>query len=288
MMKDKITKMTLLKMKKKGEKIAAITSYDYLSTKLIDDTGIDCILVGDSLGMVIMGYENTLPVTMEEIIHHLKAVTRARPRAIVVGDMPFMSYQASVEDAVRNAGRLVKEGGAQSVKLEGGERYVPVIEAIVQASIPVVGHLGLTPQSLHEFGGYRVQGRDTESADRMISDAKALEKAGCFAIVLEGIPWQLAEKITGSISIATIGIGAGPHCDGQVLVIQDMLGIYDHPLPKFVKMYEKLGERIRTAVSAYVKDVKDGSFPGMEHSYSADKKKGPSDDPEDEKGNIAR
>ncbi|MCK4550187.1 MAG: 3-methyl-2-oxobutanoate hydroxymethyltransferase, partial [Candidatus Krumholzibacteria bacterium] len=159
-MKDKVTKMTILKMKKKGEKIAAITSYDYLSTKLIDDTGIDCILVGDSLGMVIMGYENTLPVTMEEIIHHLKAVTRARPRAIVVGDMPFMSYQASVEDAVRNAGRLVKEGGAQSVKLEGGERYVPVIEAIVQASIPVVGHLGLTPQSLHEFGGYRVQGKD--------------------------------------------------------------------------------------------------------------------------------
>ncbi len=287
-MKDKVTKTTLLKMKKNGEKIAAITSYDYLSTKLIDETGVDFILVGDSLGMVIMGYENTLPVTMEEIIHHLKAVTRAKPRAIVVGDMPFMSYQASVEDAVRNAGRLVKEGGAQSVKLEGGERYVPVIEAIVQASIPVVGHLGLTPQSLHEFGGYRIQGKDRESADMLISDAKALEKAGCFAIVLEGIPWQLAQRITESISIATIGIGAGPHCDGQVLVIQDMLGIYDEPLPKFVKMYEELGEKIRGAVSAYVKDVKDGSFPGMEHSYSAEKKKGTSDDPEDEKGNIGR
>jgi len=287
-MKDKITKTTLLKMKKKGEKIAAITSYDYLSTKLIDDTGIDVILVGDSLGMVIMGYENTLPVTMEEIIHHLKAVSRARPKAMVAGDMPFMSYQASVEDAVRNAGRLVKEGGAQSVKLEGGERYVPVVEAIVQASIPVIGHLGLTPQSLHEFGGYRVQGKDRESAERLISDAKALEKAGCFAIVLEGIPWQLAERITGSVSIPTIGIGAGPHCDGQVLVIQDMLGIYDEPLPKFVKMYEELGERIRGAVSAYVSDVKDGRFPGMEHSYSADGKKAPSGDSEDEKGNIAR
>ncbi len=287
-MRDKVTKTTLLKMKKKGEKIAAITSYDYLSTKLIDDTGVDFILVGDSLGMVIMGYENTRPVTMEEIIHHLKAVTRARPKAIVVGDMPFMSYQASVEDAVRNAGRLVKEGGAQSVKLEGGERYVPVIQAIVQASIPVVGHLGLTPQSLHEFGGYRVQGKDSESAEILISDAKALEKAGCFAIVLEGIPWQLAKRITDEVSIATIGIGAGPHCDGQVLVIQDMLGIYDEPLPKFVKMYEELGEKIRSAVSAYVRDVKDGSFPGMEHSYSSEKKKGTSNDPEDEKGNIGR
>jgi len=287
-MKDKVTKTTLLAMKKKGEKIAAITSYDFLTTRLIDDTGIDFILVGDSLGMVIMGYENTLPVTMEEIIHHLKAVTRARPKAIVVGDMPFMSYQASVEDAVRNAGRLVKEGGAQSVKLEGGQRYVPVIEAIVQASIPVVGHLGLTPQSLHEFGGYRVQGKDEESAERLIRDAKALEKAGCFAVVLEGIPWQLAKRITESVSIVTIGIGAGPHCDGQVLVIQDMLGIYDEPLPKFVKMYEELGSKIRGAVSEYVKDVKDGTFPGMEHSYSADKRKDLSGGPDDEKGNIAR
>jgi 3-methyl-2-oxobutanoate hydroxymethyltransferase len=287
-MKDKITKTTLLGMKKKGEKIAAITSYDFLTTRLLEDTGIDFILVGDSLGMVIMGYENTLPVTMEEIIHHLKAVTRARPKAIVVGDMPFMSYQASVEDAVRNAGRLVKEGGAQSVKLEGGQRYVPVIEAIVQASIPVVGHLGLTPQSLHQFGGYRVQGKDEESADVLLKDALALEKAGCFAVVLEGIPWQLARRITESLSIVTIGIGAGPHCDGQVLVIQDMLGIYDEPLPKFVKMYEELGERIRGAVSEYVKEVKDGSFPGMEHSYSAEKRKDPSGGSEDEKGNIAR
>lgn len=267
-MKKKITKNSILKMKKSGEKIAAITSYDYLSTRLIDETGIDFILVGDSLGMVVMGYENTIPVTMEEMIHHLKAVTRARPRAIVVGDMPFMSYQASIEDAVRNAGRLVKEGGAESVKLEGGERYVPVIEAIVQASIPVVGHLGLTPQSLYQMGGYRIQGRDDESAALMLREARALEKAGCFAIVLEGIPWQLAKNITDSISIPTIGIGAGKYCDGQVLVINDMLGIYDHQLPRFVKVYDEIGERIRKAVADYALEVKSGKFPTMEHSYS--------------------
>ncbi len=260
-------------MKRTGEKIAAITSYDFLSTRLIDETGIDFILVGDSLGMVIMGYENTLPVTMEEIIHHLKAVTRARPRAIVVGDLPFMSYQASVEDAVRNAGRLVKEGGAESVKLEGGERYVPVIEAIVHASIPVVGHLGLTPQSLHQMGGYRIQGRDEASAKKMVREAKALEKAGCFAIVLEGIPWTLARKITENASIPTIGIGAGNHCDGQVLVLNDMLGIYDNPLPRFVKVYDELGERIKSAVSEYVKEVKNGIFPTEKHSYSVPEKK---------------
>lgn len=273
-MKNKVTKTTLLKMKKTGERIAAITSYDYLCTKMIDGTGIDLILVGDSLGMVVMGYENTLPVTMEEIIHHCKAVVRARPRAIVVGDMPFMSYQASVEDAVRNAGRLVKEGGAESVKLEGGQRYVPVIEAIVQASIPVVGHLGLTPQSLHQFGGYRIQGKDQASADRLVEDAKALEQAGCYAIVLEGIPWQLARRITEAVSIPTIGIGAGPHCDGQVLVLHDLLGIFEEPLPKFVRCYEQLGERMRAAIAAYAKDVKEGRFPGLEHSYSADRQDG--------------
>ena len=239
----KVTKNTILKMKEQGEQIAALTSYDYLSTRILDKAGIDLILVGDSLGMVVLGYENTLPVTVEEIIHHLKAVSRAKPRAMIVGDMPFMSYQASIEDAVRNAGRLVKEGGAESVKLEGGERYVPVVEAIIQASIPVVGHLGLTPQSLYHFGGYKVQGKDEESAERLLSDAKALEKAGCFAIVLEGIPWQLAKRITGSVSIPTIGIGAGPHCDGQILVITDMLGIYENPLPKFVKVYDELGGR---------------------------------------------
>lgn len=273
-MRKKITKQTLLKMKKRGERIAALTSYDFLSTRIVDESGVDLILVGDSLGMVIMGYDNTLPVTMEEIIHHLKAVTRARPIALVAGDMPFMSYQASVEDAVRNAGRLVKEGGAECVKLEGGERYVPVIEAIVQASIPVIGHLGLTPQSLHQFGGYRVQGKGAGDAEVLLSDARALERAGAFAIVLECIPWQLAERITGAVSIPTIGIGAGSRCDGQVLVIQDLLGIGDGPMPRFVKTYERIGERMREAISAYVGEVRDGSFPGEEHSYSAGKKNG--------------
>lgn len=267
-MRKKVTKNTLLEMKKRGEKIAALTSYDYLSTRILDASGVDLILVGDSLGMVIMGYDNTLPVTMEEIIHHLRAVSRAKPRAMVAGDLPFMSYQASVEDAVRNAGRLVKEGGAESVKLEGGERYVPVIEAIVQASIPVIGHLGLTPQSLYQFGGYVVQGKDETSAERMVRDARSLERAGCFAIVLECIPWQLAERITGEVSIPTIGIGAGLHCDGQVLVLHDMLGIHVEQLPRFVKMYDEVGERIQRAAVQYIKDVKGGDFPGMEHSYT--------------------
>jgi 3-methyl-2-oxobutanoate hydroxymethyltransferase len=273
-MRKKVTKNTLLNMKRKGEKIAALTSYDYLSTKILDEGGIDLILVGDSLGMVIMGYENTLPVTMEEMIHHLKAVTRARPRALVAGDLPFMSYQASVEDAVRNAGRLVKEGGAESVKLEGGERYVPVIEAIVQASIPVVGHLGLTPQSLYQLGGYKIQGKDEESAERLYQDALSLEKAGCFSIVLEGIPWQLARRITQGVSIPTIGIGAGSYCDGQVLVLYDMLGIHEGTLPRFVKEYGDIGEQMKRAVSQYISDVKEGIFPSMEHSYTANNEGG--------------
>ncbi len=268
-MKKKVTRITLQRMKAKGERIAALTSYDYLSTRLLDGAGIDLILVGDSLGMVIMGYENTLPVTMEEIIHHLKAVSRAKPRAMIVGDLPFMSYQASVEDAVRNAGRLVKEGGAEGVKLEGGKRFVPVIEAIVEASIPVVGHLGLTPQSLYQFGGYRVQGKDDESAGILFQDALSLEKAGCFSMVLEGIPWTLARRISEAVSIPTIGIGAGVHCDGQILVLNDMLGIHEMELPRFVKKYDEIGERITKAVSAYISDVKEGSFPGPGHSYSA-------------------
>ncbi len=268
-MKKKVTKSTLIEMKKKGEKIAAITSYDFLSTKILDAAGVDFILVGDSLGMVVLGYENTLPVTVDEMIHHLKAVTRAKPRAMVAGDLPFMSYQASIEDAVRNAGRLVKEGGAESVKLEGGERYVPVVEAIQEASIPVIGHLGLTPQSLYQFGGYKVQGRDEDSANRLYRDALSLERAGCFAIVLECIPWQLAQRISEALTIPTIGIGAGPHCDGQVLVVNDMLGIHDAPLPKFVKKYDEIGQRMKDAVTSFIEEVKDGRFPDMEHSYSA-------------------
>lgn len=272
-------------MKRRGEKIAALTSYDYLATRIIDACGVDLILVGDSLGMVIMGYDNTLPVTMDEVIHHLKAVARAKPRAMVAGDLPFMSYQASVEDAVRNAGRLVKEGGAESVKLEGGERYVPVIEAIVQASIPVIGHLGLTPQSLYQFGGYVVQGKDESSAEQMIRDAKSLERAGCFSIVLECIPWRLAERISAEVSIPTIGIGAGPHCDGQVLVLQDMLGIHVHPLPRFVKKYDEIGERMRRAAADYIKEVKEGGFPGLEHSYAAGENAGRTDSNRDAGGN---
>jgi len=267
--RDKITKSTILAMRQRGERIVALTSYDYLCARIVDESGVDMILVGDSLGMVVLGFDNTLPVTMEEIIHHCKAVSRARPRALVVADMPFMSYQASVEDAVRNAGRLVKEAGAESVKLEGGERYVPVIEAIVHASIPVVGHLGLTPQSLHQFGGYRVQGKDDRSAEVLVRDASALERAGCFAIVLEGIPWQLAQRITESVSIPTIGIGAGPECSGQILVLHDMLGIHEKPLPKFVKKYDELGLRMKQAVSRYVQEVREGRFPGKEHSYEA-------------------
>lgn len=268
-MRNKVTKHTILEMRRHGERIVALTSYDYQTTRILDEAGVDMILVGDSLGMVVLGYDNTLPVTMEEIIHHTKAVTRARPRALVVADMPFMSYQASVEDAVRNAGRLVKEAGAESVKLEGGERYVPVVRAIVEASIPVVGHLGLTPQSLHQFGGYRVQGKDERSAERLLSDAAALESAGCFAIVLEGIPWRLAKRITEAIAIPTIGIGAGPHCAGQILVVHDLLGIHGGSLPRFVKQYEDLGRRMHDAVASYAREVRAGAFPGMEHSYDA-------------------
>lgn len=269
-MSGKVTKRTILDMRARGERIVALTAYDYLSARIVGEAGVDLVLVGDSLGMVMLGYENTLPVTMEEMVHHTKAVSRARPRGLVVADMPFMSYQASVEDAVRNAGRLVKEGGAESVKLEGGERYVPVIEAIVQSSIPVVGHLGLTPQSLHQFGGYRVQGKDAKSAETLLSDAAALERAGCFAIVLEGIPWRLARRVTESLRIPTIGIGAGPHCSGQILVIHDMLGIHEGQLPRFVKTYDEIGLRMRRAIEAYAREVREGAFPGMEHSYDTD------------------
>lgn len=268
-MNSKITQCVLKKMKENGQKIAAITSYDYLTTRLIDSVGIDFILVGDSLGMVELGYESTLPVTMEEVIHHVKAVTRAKPNAFVVADMPFMSYQVSVEDAIRNAGRFVKEGGAEGVKLEGGIKNVDAIKGIVRASIPVVGHLGLTPQSMLEFGGYKIQGTDNDSADILIKDAKYLEDAGCCMIVLEGIPWKLAKEITQTVSIPTIGIGAGKYCDGQILVIQDMLGIYEESLPKFVKMYAEIGKGIKKAVEVYIKEVKNGTFPELKHSYSA-------------------
>jgi 3-methyl-2-oxobutanoate hydroxymethyltransferase len=266
--RNKITVRTIVDMKSRAEKIVMLTAYDYQTAVLEDRAGVEIILVGDSLGMVVLGYENTLPVTLEEIIHHLKAVSRARPRALLVGDLPFMSYQASVEDAVRNAGRLVKEGGAEAVKLEGGRRMGTVIGAILDADIPVMGHLGLTPQSVHQFGGYRVQGRDPKSADKLIEEAKFLEEAGCFSMVLEGIPGQLAERIAAEIKVPTIGIGAGAGCDGQVLVVNDLLGILEEFSPKFVKRYAEIGREMTKAFSDYVDDVKKGKFPDAKHSYS--------------------
>jgi 3-methyl-2-oxobutanoate hydroxymethyltransferase len=268
--RPKITTQALLEMKRRGEKIAMLTAYDYPTALIEDRAGVDVILVGDSLGMAVLGYENTIPVTLEEMIHHAKAVARAHPRAMLVGDLPFMTYQAGVSDAVRNAGRLVKEGSAEAVKLEGGKRMEPVIRAILDAAIPVMGHLGLTPQSLHQMGGYRVQGKEPAAADRLIEDARLLESCGCFAIVLEGMPWQLAKRITEEVAIPTIGIGAGPHCDGQVLVINDLLGIDESFAPRFVKRYAEVGKQMGDAFDAYIKDVKEGRFPDLDHSYSTE------------------
>lgn len=265
--RDKITIQTLLNMKKRHQKVVMLTAYDYQTAILEDRAGVDVILVGDSLGMVVLGYENTIPVTLEEIIHHLRAVARARTRAYVVGDLPFMSYQASVEDAVRNAGRVLKEGGGEGVKLEGGRRMESVIKGILDADIPVMGHLGLTPQSVYQFGGYRVQGKDPASAEKLIEEAQFLEEVGCFSMVLEGIPWQLAEKITDAVSIPTIGIGAGPNCDGQVLVVNDLLGMNDEFSPRFVKRYADLGQVMTRAFDSYIHDVREGKFPDLEHSY---------------------
>lgn len=266
--REKITVPALLEMKRRGEKIVMLTAYDYQTARIEDGAGVEVILVGDSLGMVVLGYENTLPVTVEEVVHHLKAVSRAKPRAMLVGDLPFMSYQASVEDAVRNAGRLVKEGCAEAVKLEGGRRMETVIRAILDADIPVMGHIGLTPQSVHRFGGYRVQGKDARSADRLVDEAKFLEDAGCFSMVLEGIPSELAARITEAVTIPTIGIGAGPSCDGQVLVVNDMLGMADDFRPRFVKRYGDIGNLMTRAFAEYIAEVKAGKFPSDEQSYS--------------------
>ena len=266
--RDKVTVPMLLEMKRRGEKIVMLTAYDYQTARIEDAAGVEVILVGDSLGMVVLGYENTLPVTVDEVVHHLKAVGRAKLRAMLVGDMPFMSYQASVEDAVRNAGRLVKEGGAEGVKLEGGRRMESVIRAIVDADIPVMGHIGLTPQSVHRFGGYRVQGKDARSADLLVEEAKFLEDAGCFSMVLEGIPSQLAARITDAVTIPTIGIGAGARCDGQVLVVNDMLGMADDFRPKFVKRYGEFEKLMAKAFAEYIAEVKEGKFPADEHGYS--------------------
>ncbi|MDY2632676.1 MULTISPECIES: 3-methyl-2-oxobutanoate hydroxymethyltransferase [unclassified Clostridium] len=263
----KNTVVTFRNAKRNNEKITMLTAYDYSMAKLIDESGINGILVGDSLGMVCLGYEDTLSVTMEDIIHHTKAVARGAKNALIVADMPFMSYQTSVYDAVVNAGRLIKEGRAQCVKLEGGLEVCDKIEAIVKASIPVMAHIGLTPQSVNAFGGFKVQGKDEEAARRLIEEAKAVEKAGAFAVVLECVPEKLSRLITESISIPTIGIGAGVNCDGQILVYQDMLGLFSDFTPKFVKEYANLGDEMKKAFASYINDVKDCSFPGEEHSF---------------------
>ncbi len=266
-MNMKNTVSTISEQKKSGDKITMLTAYDYSTAKLADEAEVNTILVGDSLGMVMLGYEDTLSVTMEDMLHHTKAVTRGAKNALVVADMPFMSYQTSVYDAVVNAGRLIKEGRAQAVKLEGGAAVAEQIRAICDAQIPVVAHLGLTPQSVNAFGGFKVQGKTAERAKQLIEDAKIVEKAGAFAVVLECIPAPLAEKITESINIPTIGIGAGAGCDGQVLVYQDMLGMFGGFTPKFAKRYENVGEIMVNAFKKYIDEVKTGVFPSEEHSF---------------------
>ena len=263
----KNTVITFQKAKEERKKISMLTAYDYSTAKLMDEAGVNSILVGDSLGNVMLGYKDTLSVTMEDMIHHGKAVSRGVKNALLIIDMPFMSYQASVYDAVTNAGRLVKEAGANAVKLEGGVSVCPQIKAIVDASIPVIAHLGLTPQSIHAFGGFKVQGKDEAAAKKLLEDAKAVEAAGAFALVLEGIPSKLAELITNELTIPTIGIGAGAVCDGQVLVYQDMLGMYSDFTPKFVKKYANVGEIMREAFKKYCVEIQNGDFPAKEHEY---------------------
>jgi len=254
-------------MKEQQNKITVLTAYDYPFAQLMDKVGIDIILVGDSVGSVFSGYDNTLPVTVEEMLYHTRAVVRGSEQALIVTDMPFMSYQIDERDARFNAGRLIKEGGAQAVKLEGGEHMATTIRAIVDIDIPVVGHIGLTPQSIHRMGGFRVQGREEEQARKILADAKAVEGAGAFAMVLEGIPRDLAKTVTESVSIPTIGIGAGSDCDGQVLVIHDILGLCDKYSPKFVKRYADISTTISAGIEQYIKEVKAGDFPSTEHSF---------------------
>ncbi|MBK5276885.1 MAG: 3-methyl-2-oxobutanoate hydroxymethyltransferase [Desulfuromonadales bacterium] len=266
-MRKKITIPDVLVMKREGRRISMLTSYDYPFTRIMDAAGLDIILVGDSAGVVVAGHDTTLPVTMDEMIYHTRAVRRADPRALVVADMPFMSYQTSIEEACRNCGRMIKEGGAEAVKVEGGMNMSHVIRAVSQIDIPVMGHIGLTPQSVHRMGGYKVQGRK-EQAERILEDAFAVQNSGAFALVLEGIPAKLAAEITAELTIPTIGIGAGPACDGQVLVIHDILGLCEKYSPKFVKRYAELGPIISDAVKQYIAEVKAGEFPTEEHSFS--------------------
>jgi len=267
----RITINQIKEMKQKGEKITMLTAYDYVIGKIVDEAGIPLILVGDSLGMVVLGYESTIPVTMEDMLHHTKAVVRGTKQAMVIGDMPFMTYHISVDDALRNAARFIQEGGAQAVKLEGGVTVAEKVRRIVECGIPVMGHIGLTPQSIHQLGGHKMQGKTPEAAKKLLEDARALEQAGAFAVVLETIPAQLAEIITAKVSIPTIGIGAGIHCDGQVQVINDVLGSYTEFVPKHAKQYAKLTDIIAKAVTQYHNEVKAGTFPTEKQSSSIDK-----------------
>ncbi len=262
----KVTSADFRAKKERGEPITMLTAYDYLTARAVDHSGIDSILVGDSLGMVILGYENTLPVTMEDMLHHCKAVARGAFKTLLIGDMPFMSYQVSPSEALRNAGRFLQEAGMDAVKLEGGRERLEAVTAIVGSGIPVLGHLGLTPQSVNQLGGFKAQGKIASDASDILIDALALEKAGCFGIVLESIPARLAEYISNRLTIPTIGIGAGPACDGQVLVMHDLLGLFDKFTPKFVKQYKVLHQEVNQALQEYKSDVEGGEFPGQEHS----------------------
>lgn len=256
-----------LKKKKEGKKITMLTAYDYPFARIVDEAGIDVILVGDSLGMVVQGLDNTLPVTMDEMIYHTKMVTRAVKNAMVIGDMPFLSYQASIEEGIRNAGRFLKEGGASAVKMEGGAEIAGHIRAFTKADIPVMAHIGLTPQSIHRMGGYRVQGKSEEAAKRLIEEAFIVQNAGAFSLLLEAIPMALAKRITEELSIPTIGIGAGPYCDGQVLVLHDVIGLFDRFVPKFVKRYAQLSADALNAVKAFKEEVEKGVFPSEDQSF---------------------
>lgn len=268
--RKKTTTLVYRQKKERGEIITMLTAYDYPTALAMDKAGVDSILVGDSLGMVVLGYENTLPVTMEEMLHHCRAVSRGAKMALLIGDMPFMSYQVSVEQAVRNAGRFLQEGGMDAVKLEGGRERADAIRAITGAGIPVMGHIGLTPQSVHQLGGFRAQGKTAAAAKRLVEDALILEAAGCFSIVLESVPARLAELISKRISIPTIGIGAGAGCDGQVLVTHDLLGLFDRFTPKFVKKYADLHSEMQSAFANYIEDVETKRFPAPEHTVEMD------------------
>ena len=266
-MGEKVTVPDIIRKKSQDQKITCLTAYDYSFARILDQAGIDILLVGDSLGCVFQGQANTLPVTMDEMIYHTRAVARGRKRALVVGDMPFLSYQVSQEQAIKNAGRLLQEGGAEAVKLEGGLTIQATIAAIVKIGIPVMGHVGLTPQSVHRFGGYKIQGKSKEQREAIMGDALAVEEAGAFAVVLEGIPLELAREISERLAIPTIGIGAGPHCDGQVLVIHDMLGLFDDFTPKFVKRYADIKAVVTGAVKGFISEVCERKFPDEEHSF---------------------